>query len=42
MRWVEEVECIAEKINSYRVLVRKPEVRISLGGYRVDGRVMLK
>jgi len=27
MRWVAEVKCIAEKRNTYWVLVRKPEAR---------------
>jgi hypothetical protein len=34
MRWVEHVAQMGEKRNSYRLLVRKPEGKILLGGVR--------
>jgi hypothetical protein len=42
MRWAGLVARTGEKMNAYRILVRKPEGKRSLGRPRLSGRIILR
>jgi len=42
MRWPDHVARKVDRRSSYRILVRKPEVKRPLGRPRLSGRIILK
>ena len=42
MRWAGHVARMVDRRSSYRILVRKPEVKKPLGRPRLSGRIILK